>query len=95
MKQTCGGCYKFSRDSLIFHWGLCSVNKTKRRDNWTCDVQRTGESVMTIKVKHVEGVVVCPKCRGIGAEIQHDGSKHWCRMCGGGGQLLENDNVSE
>lgn len=57
--------------------------------------QRKGVSVMNVKVKHVEGVVVCPKCRGIGAEIQYDGSKHYCRLCGGSGQLLENDNVSK
>lgn len=44
-----------------------------------------------MKVKQVEGVIVCSKCRGLGYEVQHDGSKHYCRLCFGSGVLIESD----
>ena len=57
--------------------------------------QTKGVSAVNVIAQHVEGIVTCPKCRGIGAEIQHDGSKCVCSLCGGAGQLLENDTVAK
>ena len=91
--MKCGRCCCFQRASPISHWGKCELDNMPRRDNWVCDIPPEERGHCKMKATHVEGTVKCPKCRGIGAEVQHDGSKHVCRLCGGAGTMLENDVV--